>query len=724
MNERNRIDELEAEIRRLAEQLSTAQKNLFQIQRELSSLRTGATPVTTVVPSPITPPLTPAATVTPPPPPLTKPASTYTKTPTEEYIGGNLLSKVGIAALVIGIAIFVKYAFDNDLIGPWGRLALGWGIGSGLVGLALWLKPKYLTYSAVLLSGGVATVYLTTYAAYYFYQFLPSPLSFAILVLVTLFTVWQATRYEVQWIGLFSLVGAYAVPFLVGGNGAAWGLFVYMTILNAGVLSLAYQRDWQLMNSSAFFVTWLIFIAFIINGFDRPGYVWISLVFGTIFFLLMYASPLVYPLFRKAYAHNRTILQIILNALFFYIPTYFVLKEQHYSAWILTGFTLSNSLLHGGIAWFLRQRSLVSLSEASLSMALVFLILMVPIQLEGDWITLVWAGGAAALYTLGIQRSSKILTHFGTALINLAACALLIHWYDLRKPSPDYLPYWNLTFVSNVLFLTALGFMLWQSVQAQKVGFSRKLLGLLLFVMGYFVISMEWDRYYEAQGNLMFPPSIQNLILSIYSTLYIGATLLIIAPRRLYFWQVASLVLSILIFLYIFFQNPVQDVTLLTIQTPTAWIHTRYLLYLGIGLVTYGLYRVIPDDASSWTQTRNLFLYAIHGIILWVLSQELVTLFILNSPAEAASQRLMATQAGFSVLWGVYSLVLIALGFSKKIKRYRLAGIALFGIVLIKLLIFDLSRVATGGKIIIFLSVGVLLLVTSFLYQKFKDKLL
>ncbi|MDQ1088684.1 DUF2339 domain-containing protein [Siphonobacter sp. SORGH_AS_1065] len=722
MNERNRIDALEAEVQRLAEQLSSAQKNLIQIQRELSSLRPDTTPVKTVTQTPIAPPSAPVSAVSPPV--ITKPAPTYAKTPTEEYIGGNLLSKVGIAALVIGIAIFVKYAFDNDLIGPWGRLALGWSIGSALVTLALWLKPKYLTYSAVLLSGGVATVYLTTYAAYYFYQFLPSPLSFALMVLVTLFTVWQATRYEVQWIGLFGLVGAYAVPFLVGGNGSPWGLFVYMTILNAGVLSLAYQRDWQLMNTSAFFVTWLIFIAFIINGFDRPGYVWISLVFGTIFFLLMYANQLVYPLFQKAYAHHRTILQIVLNALFFYIPTYFILKEQHYSTLSITAYTFTNSLFHGGIAWFLRQRNLTSLADASLSMALVFLILMVPIQLEGDWITLVWAGGAATLYTLGIQRSSKILTHFGTALINLTACALLIHGYSIPNPSLDYLPYWNLTFFTNALFLAAVIFMLIQSIKAQQVGFSRKLLGLLLFVMGYYVISMEWDRYFAAQGNLRFPQSIRNLVFSIYTSLYIGATLVIIAPRRLYFWQVASLVLSVLIFIYIFFQNPVQAVTLLTIKTPTAWINARYLLYLGIAGITYGLYRMIPDDSNNWKQTRNLFLYAIHGVILWVLSQELVTLFILNSPAEAAEQRLMATQAGFSVLWGVYSLTLIVLGFSKKIKRYRLAGIALFGVVLIKLLIFDLSRVATGGKIIIFLSVGVLLLVTSFLYQKFKDKLL
>jgi uncharacterized membrane protein len=44
----------------------------------------------------------------------------------------------------------------------------------------------------------------------------------------------------------------------------------------------------------------------------------------------------------------------------------------------------------------------------------------------------------------------------------------------------------------------------------------------------------------------------------------------------------------------------------------------------------------------------------------------------------------------------------------------------LFTLVLIKLFVFDIRGVSEGGKIAAFISLGVLLLVVSFMYQKLK----
>ncbi|PQA59294.1 DUF2339 domain-containing protein [Siphonobacter curvatus] len=724
MNEKNRIDALEAEVQRLSGQLTIYQQHLRQIERELLLLRRGEETASIPSTPPVPPVAIPPRPISVPPPPVAAPRPvTRSQTPTEEYIGGNLLSKIGIAALVIGMAIFVKYAFDNDLIGPWGRLLLGWGLGAGLTGLALWLKPKYLTYSAVLLSGGVATAYLTTYAAFYFYHFLPPPVAFGLMVAITLFTVWQATQYEVQWIGLFGLVGAYAVPFLVGGNGAAWGLFVYMTILNTGVLALAYQRNWLLMNTAAFSFTWLIFIAFIINGFDRPGYVWISLVFGAVFFLQLYANQLIYPLFQKEYVNNRTILLMILNSFFYFFPTYFILNEHHYPTLTITAFTLANSLVHGGIAWYMHQRNFAVLSRTSLALMLVFLIVAVPIQLEGDWITILWAAGAAALYYLGVNRSSRLLRVFGIALIYLAAGSVFVYWYDPVIQSPNYLPYFNRTFLTNFLYLAALVFMLFQSYRNDRTGLFPNSLLILLLGTAYFIGWVEWERYFNIQVN-RYAPLIEKVVFMSYSALYLGLVHWGLSRRSLGIWKAFSLGLSGLLFLYIVAEHPILDLVNQYLKVPATPLFLRFLLYVSLAVWTWGLYRMIPEYTPGWKKIRNGFLYVIHVIPLWILSQELMTHLILLDPLHAEEQRLQATQAGFSVLWGVYSLVLIVLGFTQKVKRYRLSGIALFGIVLGKLLIFDLSRVPTGGKIIIFLSVGVLLLVTSFLYQKYKDKLL
>ena len=75
---------------------------------------------------------------------------------------------------------------------------------------------------------------------------------------------------------------------------------------------------------------------------------------------------------------------------------------------------------------------------------------------------------------------------------------------------------------------------------------------------------------------------------------------------------------------------------------------------------------------------------------------------------------------GLSILWGVYALLLIALGIWKKKKYLRVGAIVLFSITLIKLFFYDISSLNTIAKTIVFVSLGVLLLIISFLYNKYK----
>ena len=40
----------------------------------------------------------------------------------EQILGGSWLARIGVLALIIGIGFFLKYAFDNDWLGPTGRV--------------------------------------------------------------------------------------------------------------------------------------------------------------------------------------------------------------------------------------------------------------------------------------------------------------------------------------------------------------------------------------------------------------------------------------------------------------------------------------------------------------------------------------------------------------------------------------------------------------------------
>ncbi|MBL4587169.1 MAG: DUF2339 domain-containing protein, partial [Flavobacteriales bacterium] len=84
----------------------------------------------------------------------------------EKFIGENLINKIGIAIVVIGVAIGAKYSIEHDLVSPLTRIILGYLTSIGLLGFGIKLKKKYHNYSAVLVSGAIAIMYFLTFASY------------------------------------------------------------------------------------------------------------------------------------------------------------------------------------------------------------------------------------------------------------------------------------------------------------------------------------------------------------------------------------------------------------------------------------------------------------------------------------------------------------------------------------------------------------------------------
>ena len=106
----------------------------------------------------------------------------------------------------------------------------------------------------------------------------------------------------------------------------------------------------------------------------------------------------------------------------------------------------------------------------------------------------------------------------------------------------------------------------------------------------------------------------------------------------------------------------------------------------------------------------------LHTTILWIASSELISW--LDMADSTQSYKL-----GISILWGIYALLLISLGIWKNKKYLRIGAIALFSITLLKLFLYDISHLDTISKTVVFLSLGILLLIISFLYNKFKHKI-
>jgi uncharacterized membrane protein len=108
------------------------------------------------------------------------------------------------------------------------------------------------------------------------------------------------------------------------------------------------------------------------------------------------------------------------------------------------------------------------------------------------------------------------------------------------------------------------------------------------------------------------------------------------------------------------------------------------------------------------------FDFLIYFSLLWIASSELISW--LDTFEYSQSYKL-----GLSILWGIYALMLIMMGIWKKKKYLRIEAIVLFGLTLIKLFVYDISYLDTISKTIVFVSLGILLLIISFLYNKYKN---
>ena len=75
-----------------------------------------------------------------------------------------------------------------------------------------------------------------------------------------------------------------------------------------------------------------------------------------------------------------------------------------------------------------------------------------------------------------------------------------------------------------------------------------------------------------------------------------------------------------------------------------------------------------------------------------------------------------------SVLLAIYGIVLLALGVSRNASVDRVTGLSLLGLVTAKLYFYDVWQLKYGFRIIAFVVLGVLLLLASFVYSRYKAR--
>ncbi|GHM98728.1 membrane protein [Cytophagales bacterium WSM2-2] len=684
------------------------------------------------------------------------PAVAKEKTPLEEFIGTNLLNKIGIAILVLGISYGVKYSIDHNLINPVTRIFLGYVMGVAMVLVAFKLKANYRTFSAVILSGAMASLYFITFAAYDFYALIPQGLAFAMMVLFTAFTVFASLQYDQKVIAIIGLVGAYGVPFLLSdGSGRVIILFSYITIVNAGILVLAFKKTWKALYYTAFALTWIIFAFWYMDRFSVQSHLWTSLAFSTIFFITFYITFLAYKLIQGEPFKLTDIALLLANSFIYYGFGYASIDDHEKGDLFLGLFTVFNAVLHFIACAVVFKRKEVTRETFYLvaGMVLVYLTLAVPVQLNGNWVTLIWAGESALLFWIGRTKSLVVFERLSYALVLLTIGSLMDDWkgYDLyAKDQPEYFVrmFLNIHFLTSVLVLAAFGWILKlnfsNSLKASSDEISlvfswvmATLSALILYFAFYKEIFTFWQqRYidsevmvYSGQGYDPYPiwdydlNNFKILFLLIYSAIF--GIAISLANQRFIKNDKLTIVCTSFNAFILFLFVVVGLVSLASLRTSYInqtdvrfyfrdfrHIGIRYLSYLFM-LPLVGVNRQHMKNALFNATLRAIEVTLLHIFILAVLSSELVNLLELGGIHESL-------KLGLSILWGAYALMLIVIGLKQKLKELRVMAIVLFSITILKLFLYDMADMSTIAKTIVMIILGVLMLIASFLYNKVK----
>ena len=679
----------------------------------------------------------------------------------EKYIGENLISKIGIAILIIGVAIGAKYSIDNDLISPLVRIILGYLVGLALLGISIKLKKNYANFSAILVSGAMTIMYFITFAAYSFYALIPLLLAFILMLLLTVATVAVALNYNRQLIAHIGLVGAYSVPFLLSDTkGDVSILFSYMAIINCGILFIAFKKYWKPLNVVSFAITWLVFFSWYVSDYQSDVDFWVAAIFLTLFFVIFYLTFLAYKIFKKENFEMLDVLLLLANSFVFYGIGYSVIDTTVNGEAYLGLYTLLNAALHLLVSLLIYRQKLAdkNIFYFVTGLVLVFITLAIPVQLDGNWVTLLWVAEATLLFWIGRTKNAPRYEKIAYVLMLLAFFSITQDWTqagytnDFYESSKAFTPILNIGFLSALIFIALFGYinLLHYNNTYNSPWVARKdimnmvsygISGILLIVI-YATFSIEISQYFDqlyadsiidaAKDDGSYSSALYNadikqfkiVWLINYLLFFVSAlsfvNILKLKSRALGYVNMALNTFALLIFLALglFVLSELRDSYLSQelagyYKIGTFHIGIRYISFAFVALVLTACYKYLKQGFMNGYSSL-IFDIGLHISILWIVSSELINGLDLSGSSDSY-------KLGLTILWGVYALALIILGIWKKKKHLRIGAIVLFSLTLVKLFFYDISHLGTLSKTIVFLALGVLLLIVSFLYNKFKD---
>jgi uncharacterized membrane protein len=652
----------------------------------------------------------------------------------EKFVGENLVNKIGIAVLVLGIAFFVKYAIDQDWIKESGRVIIGIGCGAILVGIAHYLRNSYRSFSSVLAGGGIAVFYFTIAFAFHQYQLFSQTAAFIIMIFITAFAVALSLLYNKIELAVIAVIGGFLAPFLVSsGSGNYVVLFSYLIILNIGMLTIAFFKKWPLLHILSFFFTLLIYGGWLINSFggNKPLPYVNGLLFATAFYVIFLTIVLIHNL-RTQKSFKAFDFSLLMMITFSYYAEGMTLLSQWNNGAYQGIFTITLGLVNLCLAWFLykSQQGDKDMLYLLIGLTLTFVSLSAPVQMHGHTITMFWSAECVLIYWLHQRSRIQIFKYSSAIVLLLMTFSLLMDWSIANDKSATFIPViftnWQGT-VTNIVTILSLGLytvLLRKATPTEEYVLSIKnsifsnCLAIAAILVLYVTCIFGINLAFISEQSFNIPNAYHQLIT------YSFTAIVLFVINRMQFVKKPFLSIALILISFVFYfscnrlsNNLIRGV----IENHDAGVHAG-IHWLSALFMLYLLYQLIQLFRKNSTVLGNKFTWLINVLLLFYFSLECNNLYVmlLANPLTFIVYTSQYLKAGLTIVWAVFSFVIMWLGMRHKYKTLRIISLSIFSLALLKLFLSDISNISEGGKIAAFIMLGILLLVISFMYQRLK----
>ena len=633
----------------------------------------------------------------------------------EKYIGENLFGKIGILIFIIGIGFFVKYAIDQNWINETARTLMGYAVGAGMLVLAERLHKRYHTFSSLLAGGAFGIYYLITAIAFHYYALFSHTIAFVILCVTTIFMSAVSVLYDRKELAVTALVGGFIAPFIISTDSSSIiSLQIYITILNIGMFCLAMYKKWAILPMVSFAFTYIILWGTTALGSFSDSEAVTTyptlFAFATLFYVI-FLLPVVFIL-RTQYGENTRLglLGIITANSFMYL-IYGDFLLQHFEASSDTTAYLAFFIAAVNLAIHLYLRFRVegqdTLRNLMLGLAVTFASMGIPILFSAANVLMVWAAESVLLLWLFTKEKNRIyeLASAVLLLLTLGALAYYRTTDTFIHDTGDSLffngAFFVTTFVSIAYYVVAV------IMQFNKELFSdtKRLIAYtpcnaIAYALGFSILFLAFRDNFHF--HLEQPISEYASLLTANIMLLGGA--LILRKR----FEISENKLAYEISLYL--AGILFAMTVWNYTDPEGLLLRWLMALVTIAYMAYcmrGRLLVTSNQRNLHTE------YSIISTLMWLTLTRLLLITFNEVNFSTA----------FSLSLGIAAFILMCIGMRYHSKEIRIVSLAEFGIVIGKLILNDVWAMPALGKIIVFISLGAILLILSFLYQKLKDAL-